>query len=80
VTEIRIAADSPLPAERVLAAGYDFSDRRAAVFPAVRLEHFQVHELGEDWADATEARPPGSASTGNAAATTGHSPTPSSQP
>jgi Polyketide cyclase / dehydrase and lipid transport len=59
MTEIRIAANSLLPPERVLAAGHDFSDRRAAVFPAVRLEHFQVHELGEDWADATEGTPAG---------------------
>jgi hypothetical protein len=59
MTEIRIAADSPLPPERVLAAGHDFSDRRAAVFPAVRLEHFSVHELDEDWADVTEGTPAG---------------------
>jgi hypothetical protein len=59
MTEIRIAADSPLPPERVLAAGHDFSDRRAAVFPAVRLEHFSVHELDGDWADVTEGTPAG---------------------
>jgi hypothetical protein len=59
MTEIRVATDSPLPPERVLAAGHDFSDRRAAVFPAVRLEHFSVHELGEGWADVTEGTPAG---------------------
>ncbi len=36
MTEIRIVTDSPLPAERVLAAGHDFSPRRAEIFPAVR--------------------------------------------
>src|SRR5439155_22792931 len=45
---------SPLPAERALAAAHDFSERRAEVFPAVSLEYFQVHELGDTWADVTE--------------------------
>ena len=59
MTEIRIVTDSPLPAERVLAAGHDFSPRRAEIFPAVRLDHFDVHELGDDWADVTEGTPAG---------------------
>jgi hypothetical protein len=59
MTEIRVVTDSPLPAERVLAAARDFSPRRAEVFPAVRIEHFEVHDLGDDWADVTEGTPAG---------------------
>jgi len=59
MTEIRVVTDSPLPAERVLAAARDFSLRRAKVFPAVRIEHFEVHDLGDDWADVTEGTPAG---------------------
>ena len=59
MTEIRIVTDSPLSAERVLAAGHDFSPRRAEIFPAVRLDHFDVHEVGDDWADVTEGTPAG---------------------
>ena len=59
MTEIRVVTDSPLPAERVLAAARDFSLRRAEVFPAVRIDHFEVHDLGDDWADVTEGTPAG---------------------
>lgn len=59
MTTIHIVTDSPLPPERVLAAGHDFSARRAEIFPAVRLEHFDVHDLGDDWADVTEGTPVG---------------------
>jgi len=59
MTEIRIVTDSTLPAERLLAAGHDFSRRRAHVWPAVRLDHFDVHEVGDDWADVTEGTPVG---------------------
>ena len=54
MTTIHTATDSPLAAERVLAAAHDFSDRRADVFPAVSLEYFEVHERGDTWADVTE--------------------------
>jgi len=59
MTKIRVVTDSPLPAERVLAAARDFSLRRAEVFPAVRIDHFEVHDLGDDWADVTEGTPAG---------------------
>jgi hypothetical protein len=54
VTTIHTVTASPLPAERALAAAHDFSERRAEVFPAVSLEYFQVHEVGDTWADVTE--------------------------
>lgn len=59
MTTIHIVTDSPLSPERVLVAGHDFSARRAQVFPAVRLDHFDVHDLGDDWADVTEGTPAG---------------------
>jgi Polyketide cyclase / dehydrase and lipid transport len=54
MTTIHTATDSPLVAERVLAAAHDFSNRRADIFPAVSLEYFEIHELGATWADVTE--------------------------
>jgi hypothetical protein len=58
-TTIHVEIDSLLPAERVLGAAHDFSERRTEVFPAVRAEHLEIHELGDDWADVTEGTPAG---------------------
>ena len=54
MTTIHTVTESALPASLVLSAAYDFSDRRAAVFPAVSLDFYEVHELGETWADVTK--------------------------
>jgi len=54
MTTIHTVTSSPLPAARVLEAAFDFSDRRAQVFPAVSLDYLEVHELGDSWADVTE--------------------------
>jgi hypothetical protein len=56
---IHITTHSVLPPDRVLAAGFDFSTRRAEVFPAVSLEHLEVHELSDSSADVTEGTPAG---------------------
>ena len=58
-TTINVAAETPLPPERVLVAARDFSKRRTEIFPAVRAEHFEIHEQGDDWADVTEGTPAG---------------------
>ena len=58
-TTIKVAAETPLPPERVLEAARDFSKRRTEIFPAVRAEHFEIHEQGDDWADVTEGTPAG---------------------
>ena len=47
MTTIRISATCSLPPERVLHAAYDFTARRIRVWPAVREEHFVVHDQGE---------------------------------
>jgi len=54
MTTIYITTTSRLPPERVLAAGYDFSSRRAAVLPAVGTDHLEVHESGDTSGDVTE--------------------------
>jgi hypothetical protein len=59
MSTIHVVADSPLPPARVLEAAHDFTERRAAVFPAVTLEHLRVHELGDTRADVTEGTPIG---------------------
>ena len=51
---IRAAAKTSLPPERVLYAGRDFSERRAAVWSNVKVRHLEVHETGEAVADVTE--------------------------
>ncbi|MGH2976446.1 MAG: SRPBCC family protein [Solirubrobacterales bacterium] len=51
---IRVVSETTVPPERVLKAAYDFSERRAQLFPAVELEHFKVHEIDGDSADVTE--------------------------
>lgn len=54
---IHVAETSHLPADLILTAARDFSDRRAELWPDVRLEHLTVHEMGEGWADVTEGTP-----------------------
>src|SRR5437764_5558322 len=51
---IRVAARTSLPAERVLDAGRDFSERRSDVWSNVKVKHLEVHELGETFAEVTE--------------------------
>jgi hypothetical protein len=43
--------------ERVLEAARDFSERRADLWPDVHVEHLEVRERGETWADVTEGNP-----------------------
>src|SRR5436853_1163786 len=51
---LTFAFDCSLPPASVLEAAVDFTERRSAVFPAVEAEHFEVHGIGNDWADVTE--------------------------
>ena len=54
---VRVSEHSALPADVVLAAARDFSERRAEMWPDVHLEHLTVHEIGEEYADVTEGNP-----------------------
>jgi hypothetical protein len=59
MSTITIELDCPLAPEWVLPAAYDFGPGRSDVWPAVRAQHFTVHELGETSADVTEGTPVG---------------------
>jgi hypothetical protein len=59
MTTIHVVTESPLPAARVLEAARDFTALRAAIWPALSLEHMEVHELGDTSADVTEGTKPG---------------------
>ena len=59
MTTIHITTHSHLPPQRVLAAGHDFSDRRAEIFPAVLIPYLEVHQLTQTSADVTEGTPAG---------------------
>ncbi|HTP23406.1 MAG TPA: hypothetical protein VMJ65_27625 [Solirubrobacteraceae bacterium] len=54
MTTIHITTHSHLLPQRVLAAGHDFSDRRAEIFPAVSIPYLEVHQLSQTSADVTE--------------------------
>ena len=56
---IHITTHSHLPPQRVLAAGHDFSDRRAEIFPAVSIPYLEVHQVSQTTADVTEGTPAG---------------------
>jgi hypothetical protein len=51
---ITLSFDSALAPSRVLEAAHDFTERRSDVFPAVEAEHFEVHSIGDEYADVTE--------------------------
>jgi hypothetical protein len=54
MSTVHVTTQSHLATERLLAAGHDFSARRAEIFPAVSTNHMEVHELEEASADVTE--------------------------
>jgi len=43
-----------MPPASVLDAAVDFTDRRTEVFPAVEPAYFDVHSVGDGYADVTE--------------------------
>lgn len=49
--------ESIAPPGTVLEAARDFSERRADLWPDVHVEHLEVHDRGETWADVTEGNP-----------------------
>jgi hypothetical protein len=55
--QARVSEHSDLAPEVVLAAGRDFSDRRAQMWPDVHVEHLRVHEVGDNYAEVTEGNP-----------------------
>lgn len=54
---VRVTEYSELPADVILVAARDFTDRRADMWPDVHVEYLQVHEIGESYAEVTEGNP-----------------------
>jgi hypothetical protein len=54
---VRVVDTTSLAPDVVLAGARDFSEHRADLWPDVHLEHLQVHELGDTYADVTEGNP-----------------------
>ena len=57
VPRVRVVDESSASPESVLEAARDFSERRADMWPDVHVEHLEVHEQGDTWADVTEGNP-----------------------
>jgi hypothetical protein len=54
MAKIRYEADGKVSAQRFIAALTDFSERRPAVWPNLDTRYFELHELGDRWAEVTE--------------------------
>jgi hypothetical protein len=57
VPKVHVVEESAVAPERVLEAARDFSPRRADLWPDVHVEHLEVHETGETFAEVTEGNP-----------------------
>jgi hypothetical protein len=54
---VHVVDETTAAPERVLDAACDFSERRAEMWPDVHVEHLEVHEIGDRYADVTEGNP-----------------------
>jgi hypothetical protein len=54
VARLELDIDSDLPPERILAALTDFTQNRPNLWPGLKRELYQVHAIGETWADVHE--------------------------
>jgi hypothetical protein len=57
VPKVHVVDQSPVAPERVLEAARDFSARRAQMWPDVHVQHLEVHESGQTFAEVTEGNP-----------------------
>ena len=57
VPHVRVVDETAASPERVLEAARDFSQRRAEMWPDVHVEHLEVHDAGDTWAEVTEGNP-----------------------
>jgi len=57
VPTVHVVEETRVAADRVLEAARDFSERRAEMWPDVHVEHLQVHEQGDTFAEVTEGNP-----------------------
>jgi hypothetical protein len=49
--------DTGVPAEDVMAAATDFSERRPVLWPNISQEFYELHSRGSNWAEVTEGSP-----------------------
>ena len=54
---VHVVETSSATPEQVLEAARDFSPRRAELWPDVHVEHFEIHDRGDTWAEVTEGNP-----------------------
>ncbi len=54
MAKIHYEADGAIPAARFIAALTDFSERRPELWPNLDTKYYEVHEVGDTWADVTE--------------------------
>lgn len=54
MARIEFEVDSPLDTETVLSNLVDFGPRRLELWPAIDPKVYEMHELGDCWADVTE--------------------------
>ncbi|MFL5681794.1 MAG: hypothetical protein ACJ77O_01460 [Chloroflexota bacterium] len=54
MAKIHYEADGPVSAERFVAALTDFGPGRALLWPGLDTKFYELHELGDTWADVTE--------------------------
>src|SRR3954453_14080677 len=54
VAKIHYEADGRVSAERFIAALTDFGPRRPELWPGLDTKFYDLHELGDSWADVTE--------------------------
>ncbi|MGC5165457.1 hypothetical protein [Luteimicrobium sp. DT211] len=54
MTTVRFHLTSPLSVPELMAILTDFSPARPDAWPTIDADHFEVHAVGDDWAEVTE--------------------------
>jgi hypothetical protein len=54
VAKIHYEANGAISADRFIAALTDFGERRPELWPGLDAKYYQLHDLGDTWADVTE--------------------------
>lgn len=54
MAKIHYEADGAITAARFIAALTDFGDRRPELWPGLDAKFYELHELGDTWAEVTE--------------------------
>jgi hypothetical protein len=49
--------DTGVPAEQMMAAATDFSERRPELWPNISRDFWRLHDRGSNWAEVTEGSP-----------------------